>query len=65
MDIEKRIIREAIFGLACYELDESQTTNEMAVYIHKGIVGTKGDAKRWLKGKPPLKFIRVYPVTQG
>ena len=60
----KRMVRDAIFGIACYELDESQTTDREFTYVHKGIVGTKADANRWLKGKQPLKFVEIYPIKE-
>lgn len=44
-----------ICGIACYELQEDGKTA-----IHKGVVGTKADAMRWLKYEKPRKLIKIH-----
>jgi hypothetical protein len=58
----KRIVRGAVFGIACYELDEKQSNETELTYIHKGVVETKVDADRWLRGQQPRELIKVYPI---
>lgn len=55
----RRIVTSAFFGIACYELESID--GDFASYIHKGVVGTKVDARRWLSGEKPKKLIKVYP----